>query len=343
MERSGERRYRSYILRKWLIIAAMLLALAAVSLLSLLAGSSSLTFADIFRSLIGQGSREQGIIIWNIRMPRIAAAIAVGAALSLSGCIMQCVLHNPLASSSTLGVSQGASFGAALALISIGTGTTAAPWLVTASAFAGGIATTIAMLVLSRLRISTPSSMILAGVAISSMFSGATTLIQYFADDTMVASIVYWTFGNLGRASWSEIAMIASASLLSFSFFMLNRWNYNAIGSGRHTAKSFGVNTGFLIPMSLALCALMTSVAVAFTGCISFIGLIAPHAVRKLVGNDFRFLIPGSAIAGAILLLASDIACRTAAAPIVLPVGALTSFIGAPIFLCLILRERRKA
>ena len=95
--------------------------------------------------------------------------------------------------------------------------------------------------------------------------------------------------------------------------------------------------------MSLALCALMTSVAVAFTGCISFIGLIAPHAVRKLVGNDFRFLIPGSAIAGAILLLASDIACRTAAAPIVLPVGALTSFIGAPIFLCLILRERRKA
>ncbi len=342
MEKSGERTYRSYILRKWLIIAAMLLALAAVSLLSLLAGSSSLTFADIFRSLIGQGSREQGIIIWNIRMPRIAAAIAVGAALSLSGCIMQCVLHNPLASSSTLGVSQGASFGAAIALISIGTGTTAAPWLVTASTFAGGIATTIAMLVLSRLRISTPSSMILAGVAISSMFSGATTLIQYFADDTMVASIVYWTFGNLGRASWREIAMIASASLLAFSFFMLNRWNYNAIGSGRHTAKSLGVNTGVLIPMSLALCALMTSVAVAFTGCISFIGLIAPHAVRKLVGNDFRFLIPGSAIAGAILLLASDIACRTAAAPIVLPVGALTSFIGAPIFLCLILRERRK-
>ena len=339
----GERTYRSYIWRKWLIIAAMLLALAAVSLLSLLAGSSSLTFADIFRSLIGQGSREQGIIIWNIRMPRIAAAIAVGAALSLSGCIMQCVLHNPLASSSTLGVSQGASFGAALALISIEAGTTAAPWLVTASAFAGGIATTIAMLVLSRLRISTPSSMILAGVAISSMFSGATTLIQYFADDTMVASIVYWTFGNLGRASWSEIAMIASASLLSFSFFMLNRWNYNAIGSGRHTAKSLGVNTGVLIPMSLALCALMTSAAVAFTGCISFIGLIAPHAVRKLVGNDFRFLIPGSAIAGAMLLLISDIACRTAAAPIVLPVGALTSFIGAPIFLCLILRERRKA
>ena len=343
MERSGERRYRSYILRKWLIITAMLLALAAVSLLSLLAGSSSLTFADIFRSLIGQGSREQGIIIWNIRMPRIAAAIAVGAALSLSGCIMQCVLHNPLASSSTLGVSQGASFGAALALISIGTGTTAAPWLVTASAFAGGIATTIAMLVLSRLRISTPSSMILAGVAISSMFSGATTLIQYFADDTMVASIVYWTFGNLGRASWSEIAMIASTAILSFLFFIINRWNYNAIGSDRHTAKSLGVNINFLIPISLALCALMTSVAVAFTGCISFIGLIAPHAVRKLVGNDFRFLIPGSAIAGAILLLASDIACRTAAAPIVLPVGALTSFIGAPIFLCLILRERRKA
>ena len=353
MGRSEERTYRSYILRKWLIIAAMLLALAAVSFLSLLAGSSSLTFADIFRSLIGQGSREQGIIIWNIRMPRIAAAIAVGAALSLSGCIMQCVLHNPLASSSTLGVSQGASFGAAAAIVCLGAGTQinsgngasaltiTQPYMVSLAAFCGGMLTTILMLGLSRLRDATPSVMVLAGVALSSMFTGGTTLIQYFADDVMVATIVYWTFGNLGRAGWSEIGLIGILSFAAFLFFIINSWNYNAIESGHDTAKSLGVNTGLLVPLSLVICALITSVSVAFTGCISFIGLIASHIMRRFVGNDYRFLLPCSALMGAVLLLAADIACRMSVSPIVLPIGALTSFMGAPLFLYLILRQRR--
>ena len=223
MTAAGSGSYRQYIRRKWAVLILLCLLTAVFSIMSLLSGSANMTFSDVIASIFGRGTRQMNTIIWNVRMPRIAAAMAVGAALSMCGCIMQNVLRNPLASSSTLGVSQGASFGAALALISIGTGTTAAPWLVTASAFAGGIATTIAMLVLSKLRISTPSSMILAGVAISSMFSGATTLIQYFADDTMVASIVYWTFGNLGRASWNEIAMIAFASILSFLFFIIIR------------------------------------------------------------------------------------------------------------------------
>ena len=215
------------------------------------------------------------------------------------------------------------------------------PYLVTASAFCGGMFTTIVILALSKLRSSSPSAIILAGVAISAMFNGATALIQYFADDVVVASIVYWTFGNLGRTGWKDIALIFLVTLPSAVFFCLNRWNYTAISSGSSTAKSLGVNVEIMIPASLVVCALATSVSVAFTGCISFIGLIASHIMRRFVGNDYRFLLPCSALMGAVLLLAADIACRMIVSPIVLPIGALTSFMGAPLFLYLILRQRR--
>ena len=343
--------YRAYILRKWAVLAITALLALAAALVSLSAGSASISITDIFSAISCKADGPVSTIIWNIRMPRTATAAIVGIALSLSGCIMQCVLHNPLASSSTLGISQGASFGAALAITMFGAGMNSAnalpaitaPYMVTISAFCGGMATTLIMLMLSRTRSSSPSVMILAGVAISAMFSGATTMIQYFADDMMVASIVYWTFGNLGRTGWNEIAMISIMTIAAFVFFLLNRWNYNAISSGSHTAKSLGVDVELLVAASLVLCALITSVSVAFTGCISFIGLIAPHVMRKFVGSDFRFLIPCSSLCGALLLIASDIACRTVAAPVVLPVGSLTSFIGAPLFLYLILRKRRSS
>ena len=345
--------YRQYIRRKWAVLILLCLLTAVFSIMSLLSGSANMTFSDVIASIFGRGTRQMNTIIWNVRMPRIAAAMAVGAALSMCGCIMQNVLRNPLASSSTLGVSQGASFGAAAAIVCLGAGTQinsgngasaltiTQPYMVSLAAFCGGMLTTILMLGLSRLRGATPSVMVLAGVALSSMFTGGTTLIQYFADDVMVATIVYWTFGNLGRAGWSEIGLIGILSFAAFLFFIINSWNYNAIESGHDTAKSLGVNTGLLVPLSLVICALITSVSVAFTGCISFIGLIAPHIVRRFTGNDFRFLIPGSALAGAGLLIAADIASRMVIPPVVLPVGALTSFMGAPLFLYLVFRRRR--
>lgn len=266
---------------------------------------------------------------------------------------MQNVLRNPLASASTLGVSQGASFGAAVSIIWLGAGsqlntgsgsaaalTISNPMLVTLCAFLGGVATTLIILGISRLRGATPSVMVLAGVAISAMFSGGTTLVQYFADDVMVATVVHWTFGNLGRAGWNEIYLIGALGLLAFLFFYYHRWNYNAMESGPHTAKSLGVPVDFLIPASMMICALISSVAVAFVGCINFIGLIAAHIMRRFVGNDFRFLIPCTALCGAVLLLASDIACRILVPPTVLPIGALTSFLGGPLFLWLIMRRR---
>lgn len=353
MTAAGSGSYQQYIRRKWAVLILLCLLTAVFSIMSLLSGSANMTFSDVIASIFGRGTRQMNTIIWNVRMPRVAAAMAVGAALSMCGCIMQNVLRNPLASSSTLGVSQGASFGAAAAIVCLGAGTQinsgngasaltiTQPYMVSLAAFCGGMLTTILMLGLSRLRDATPSVMVLAGVALSSMFTGGTTLIQYFADDVMVATIVYWTFGNLGRAGWSEIGLIGILSFAAFLFFIINSWNYNAIESGHDTAKSLGVNTGLLVPLSLVICALITSVSVAFTGCISFIGLIASHIMRRFVGNDYRFLLPCSALMGAVLLLAADIACRMIVSPIVLPIGALTSFMGAPLFLYLILRQRR--
>lgn len=342
--------YSQYIKKKWLIVSALTLALLVMSVLSLSAGSSGISGSDILKALTGSGTTANDTIIWNIRMPRIAAGIGVGIALAMAGCVMQNVLRNPLASASTLGVSQGASFGAAVAIVYLGAGiqvnsgsaaaiTVTNPYLVTVCAFVGGIATTAIILALSRARGMTPSVMVLAGVAISALFTGATTLIQYFADDVMIATVVYWTFGSLGRAGWQEIGMIFFFAVLAFGYFIFNRWNYNAMESGTPTAKSLGVPVNTLILVSMTICALISAVSVAFVGCINFIGLIAPHMARNLVGNDYRFLIPCTALTGALLMLVADIVSRLLIAPTILPIGALTSFLGAPLFLHMIITK----
>lgn len=134
--------------------------------------------------------------------------------------------------------------------------------------------------------------MILAGVALSSLFSGATTLLQYFADDVQLSTVVYWTFGDLGRPGWSEIRLMYAVTLAALVYFLWNRWNYNALSSGVQTAKSLGVSVDLLSYISMGLCTLIASVAVAFVGIVSFVGLIAPHIVRRFVGSDYRFLLP---------------------------------------------------
>lgn len=346
--------YNKYIRKKWIVLLVMVGLLFASAIASLSAGSANLSVFDIVRTIFGGGNWQQNAIIWNVRMPRVATATVVGMALALSGCVMQNVLRNPLASASTLGVSQGASFGAAVAIVYFGAGiqvnaggtasalTVTNPAMVTLCAFLGGIATTAVILGLARFRGTSPATMVLAGVAISSMFTGGTALVQYFCDDVMVATVVYWTFGSLGRAGWTEIAIIAGLTFAAFVFFYYNRWNYNAMEGGTHTAKSLGVPVDRLIVLSMALCALISSVAVAFVGCISFIGLIAAHIMRRFVGNDYRFLIPCSALCGGVLLLLSDIVSRMLLSPTVLPIGALTSFLGAPLFLYLIIKGGKR-
>ena len=345
--------YDLFLRRKWVALAVLLAALVGLVLFSLTTGSSGITLTDVLETLVGRGTPQTEAIVFRVRMPRVATAVAVGAALALSGCIMQNVLHNPLASASTLGVSQGAAFGAALAIIVLDAGvqnvanagtaiTISSPGTVTVCAFLGGLFTTVFVLGLSRMRGVSPATMILAGVALSSMFTGATTLLQYFADDVQVATVVYWTFGDLGRPGWREISMIAITSFAALLFFLWNRWNYNALESGGTTAKSLGVNVDLLSYASMGVCTLIAAMSVAFVGVISFVGLVAPHMVRRFTGNDYRFLIPGSALAGSILLLLGDLVSKSVLSPVVLPIGAITSFLGAPLFLWMLFKGREQ-
>ncbi|WP_418725349.1 FecCD family ABC transporter permease [Dysosmobacter sp.] len=349
-ERTMPAAYGRLLRRRWLTLAVLALLVGALVLVSLTTGSSALTAGDLLEALLGRGTDQTRAILFRVRLPRTAAAAVVGAALALSGCVMQCVLRNPLASASTLGVSQGAAFGAAAAIIGLDAGvqnaanaasavTISSPAAVTVCAFLGGMATTVFVLALSRLRGAAPSSMILAGVALSSLFTGGTTLLQYFADDVQVATVVYWTFGDLGRPGWSEIGLIAACTAAALLFFLWNRWNYNALSGGGDTARSLGVNVGVLTCASMALCTLIAAVSVAFVGVVSFVGLVAPHMLRRFTGADHRFLIPASALGGAALLLLGDLAARELLSPAVLPIGAITSFLGAPMFLYLLFRR----
>jgi len=345
--------YHRYIGKKWLTLLILTVILFGVVLISLSMGSSGLPLSEILQVMFGGGEQASQTIVFNIRLPRIATAVAVGFALAMAGCIMQNVLRNPLAAASTLGITQGASFGAAFAIIYFQAGATLGhasvdaitftnPSTIATFAFLGGITTTILILFLSRVIGVTPSVMILAGVAISAMFTGATTLLQYFSDDDGIASVVHWTFGNLGRAGWQEISLIFTLSAIAFIYFMFNRWNYNTMESGSNTAKSLGVNVDRLILISMVVATFISATAIAFVGTINFIGLIAPHIARRFVGTDYRFLIPCSALMGAIVMILADLASRTIVAPAILPIGALTSFLGAPLFLYLIIKKGKR-
>ena len=156
---------------------------------------------------------------------------------------------------------------------------------------------------------------------------------QYFAQDVQVAAMVFWTFGDLGRVSWREVGILAVLTVAALVYFLLHRWNYNALDSGEDAAKGLGVPVEQIRFRTMLAASLITAVAVAFMGIIGFIGLIAPQMMRRILGVDHRFLIPASAVAGAALLLFADTMARTLISPVVLPVGAITSFFGAPLFL----------
>jgi len=290
------------------------------------------------------------LVIWNIRLPRVVASIIAGMSLAVAGAVMQCILRNPLASPFTMGISHGAMFGASLAIILLGAGGAEStgrvfvnnPYSITIFAFLGALIGVFVILLLAKLRRLSPEAMILAGVAMSSLFTASTMLIQYFADDLQLAAMVYWTFGDLGRPLWDEIYIMVAIMIPTLLYFIYKRWDYNALEAGEETAKSLGVNTERARLIGMFIASLLTAVNVAFLGIIGFIGLICPHIVRMFIGGDYRFLIPISALFGAVLLLIADTFARTAISPIVLPVGILTSFMGAPMFLYLIIRIYKK-
>ncbi len=339
------------------LFAALTVLLCLLVVTAISVGSFPLPLTDMVKTLLGMEYGPERIVVWNLRMPRIIAAIVTGCALGLSGAVIQCLLRNPLASPFTLGISQGAAFGAAFSIVVLGTGLIRQGVLTeleavggfihgiyatTLFAFLGSITATIIILILARLRKMSPEAIVLAGIALSSLFTSGTILIQYFATEKEIAQVVFWTFGDVSRSGWSEIGLLAAVTAATLIYFLLNRWNFNAIAAGEDAALSLGVEVQILRLAGMFAAALIAALATAFHGVIAFLGLLAPHIAQRLSGHDYRFLIPFSCIIGSLLLLAADIAGRLLVGSGALPVGVLTSFMGAPLFLYLLVRGLRK-
>ncbi len=349
-------RYEAGVRNRAWLLAGLTGLLLLIMVLALAAGPYPLSFHALSRSLFGFGQGTEGIVVWSIRMPRIAAALVSGSALGLSGIAIQSLLKNPLASPFTLGISQGAAFGAAFAIVVLGagglhpesmgggSGSTVLGNLtsVTMLALAGAMISTSVILLLSLFRRLPPESIILAGVALSSLFVSGTILVQYFASEVEIASVVFWTFGDVSRSTWPEILTLTAATVVITAFFVLNRWNMNAMAAGEDVARGLGIGVDKLRLSGMFMASLAAALVTAFHGVIAFLGLLAPHIARRLVGSDHRLLIPCSCLVGAILLLGADLLGRCMAGSGSLPVGVLTSFMGAPLFLYLLIRGKTR-
>jgi len=300
-------------------------------------GVYTLSLKEVLQALVGPPEAQAGVVVWNIRLPRIIAAIVTGWGLSVSGLAIQSLLKNPLGSPSTLGISQGAAFGAALSIVILG----ARPLYVTSFAFAGAMGVTLVILALARLRRLAPEAIILAGVALASLFASATVFVQYMATETQLAMVVFWTFGDVARSGWLEIGILAAAVAGVTALFLAWRWDMNALASGEDEARGLGVPVDRIRIWGMVAATLLAALATAFHGVVAFLGLIAPHIARRLVGADHGFLLPVSAAIGALLLLAADTLGRVAVGSGSLPVGVITSFMGAPMFLYLLIRGYR--
>ena len=332
--------YRKNELRSISFLVLLTVFLLLSILLSLRAGSYNTPVTELIKGIFGKSADKKiNLVVQNNRMPRICTAIISGAGLGLAGCILQAILHNPLASASTLGVSQGATFGAAFAIVVMNmTGSIG----ISIYSFLGSIAVAIVILGLSRFKQVSAEGIVLAGVAISSMLSGATTLIQYFANEIQLTNLVFWTFGDLGSTGWEDLRPMGIMVLILLVYCFAHRWDYNALLNGEETAVSLGIHVQRLTLTNMVLCCLTCSIIVSNVGLINFIGLVAPHIVRMVVGNNHVYLIPGSVLAGAALLLLGDLIARVAIMPIILPIGAITSFLGGPLFLYLLFKGGRK-
>ena len=330
----------------------MVLAVLLTATVSLFIGSSNMTLRDAWQALLGGGTTAQSRIIWRIRMPRVLAAVIAGAGLAVAGLVMQTTLSNSMASPSTLGVSNGAVFGANLSIIAFAGGflstgnnlqnfdVSANPYTTSLLAFVFSVLSVLLILGLCTFRSFSPNVVVLAGIAIGSVWTAATTILQFYATDVGLSAAVVWSFGDLGRATYRTDVIMAVTVAVGFVFFRLMAWKYNALLSGEATAKTMGIRVEALRFWSLLLASMITAVCVSFLGVIGFVGVICPHVTKKLLGQDHRVTVPVSCLMGSLLLVLADTLSRSLGSGSALPVGAITSLLGAPFFLAIIFGKK---
>ena len=335
-----------------IVITGMALTVVVLAFGCLFAGSSRMSFRDCLDALLRTGTAANVRILWNIRVPRVLAAVIAGTGLAVSGLVMQTVLNNPMASPSTLGVSNAAVFGAKLSIIVfaggfLSTGNNlsnltvgANPYATGAMAFAFAAVSTLLILGLCTVRSFSPNVVVLAGMAIGAVWTAATTILQFYATDVGISAAVVWNFGDLGRATYRTDAIMAGITGVGILFFLLISWRLNALLSGEAAAKTMGIRVEWLRFLVMLTASVITAVCVSFLGVIGFVGIICPHVTKRLLGQDHRVTIPVTALSGSILLLAADTFARSMGGGSALPVGAITSLLGAPFFLSIIFSRK---
>jgi iron complex transport system permease protein len=332
------------------LIGLGLAAVAALAVVATYLGAANLGWKRVIRA-IGAGLAPGWItadpiacsIVWSIRFPRILAGIVAGAGLGAAGVGMQGITRNPLASPFTIGISAAAGLGATIAIV-LGRdllGGYAGTNLIVLNSFVLCLATAFLILGLSGLRGMTPETPILAGIAITYLLNALASILKYIALEEQVAAVVHWLFGSLTMVTWKEIGPMAVITGCGLALLWKNAWNLNAIGSGDESAIAMGVNVRRTRQVITLLVAVITAGIISFTGVIGFVCVMAPHLGRMIIGGDHRFLIPCSAVIGALLLLGADTMGRTILSPIEIPVGIVVSLLGAPFFFYLFLTRRR--
>ncbi|MBL8584847.1 MAG: iron ABC transporter permease [Rhizobiaceae bacterium] len=338
--------------RARLASAALCAALAATVLISLASGASDASALTVLRQWFAATPQpnalalRDSIIIYEVRLPRILLGILVGAGLAVSGAVMQGLFRNPLADPGLVGVSAGASLGA-VSIIVLGQGALApvtdllGPLSLPLTAFVGGLATTLLLYrVATRHGRTSVATMLLAGIALAALAMALTGVLIFVADDRQLRDLTFWQLGSLAGATWSKIAAVGPVIALGIATTPFIARGLNAMALGEATAGHLGIPVQRLKYVAIIAVSAMVGASVAVSGAIAFVGIVVPHLLRLAIGPDNRYLLPASALLGAILLLAADAVARTIVAPAELPIGIVTAVAGAPFFLWVLLRNR---
>lgn len=337
--------YHALVRRKRIIVGLLLLLTVLVLICDVGVGGGGMRLSELLRACFTpwSGPRINEQIVWNIRMPSSITGVLVGGALAVAGAEMQTILNNPLAEPYTLGISAAAGFGAALSVV---LGLSALPLgglLGTAgSAWVFAMIACGAILSFSSIRGATTESMILLGIAMVFLFTALLSLMQYIGSEVQIQQIVFWTLGSLSRATWPQIGTLAVALGAITPVFFRMSWRLTAFRLGDDRARALGVSVQRTRVFVLIGVSLLAATAVAFAGTIGFIGLVGPHIARMLVGEDQRYFLPSSLLCGSALLCGASLASKLIVPGIIIPVGIITSLVGVPVFLILILSRRRQ-
>ena len=337
--------YRGETRRKIVLIMAMCLVSVALVFLCVVFGDTDFSLSVVLQTIFDRDSVDSGTesIIWNTRIPQALTALIAGAALGIAGVEMQTVLDNPLAEPYTLGVSMAAAFGASI-VIAFGIGASAlGSSAVMVSAFAFAMIACGVIFLVSRSRRTDRTVIILTGVAMLFLFQALVNMVQSLSSSEVSSSISFWMFGSVGRTEMPDILLMTVILLLVGLLFAMNSWKLTALKLGDSKVSSMGIDVKALRRNTIIAVSVLTAVVVSFTGTIGFIGLVGPHIARRLVGEDQRFVLPASALCGALFLLAAHLVCNITEVTSILPIGVVTSLVGVPFFLYMIYRGRRLA